>query len=197
LTPHGISVLEADLPDRRILRQNNAADHLAVSRTILTSRQGGSVMLEFCLVSVPIVFVVVSLIWMCMGMWQYQTMEEAVNFAVRLYATHGADCVGQTCATTVGNAASVIQQRMIGIPDSQVNVTLTSTASTVTCNPLHSCYSNSSYWPSLAGNTAGTDLTIKAQLTLTLPIGLWTPHKGTQQFSGTTVAAQARQMVVY
>ena len=153
-------------------------------------------MLEFCLVGLPIIFITFSLIWMCFGMWEYQSMEAAVSYVTRSSSAHGSDCAGLGCATTVGNVATTLQQ-MIGVPDNQVNVTLTSSASTVTCNPLNTCYTNTNSWPSLAGNTPGTDITIKAQYTMNLLIGLWEPGRGFQQFSAVPLAAQARQVVVY
>jgi len=38
------------------------------------SDRSGSVMLEFTLTAVPLIFANVSLVWMCLGMWQYHTL---------------------------------------------------------------------------------------------------------------------------
>jgi hypothetical protein len=160
-------------------------------------RRAGSVMLEFALAGVPTIFVIISLVWICLGMWQYQTLEEAVTAVVRSSSAHGAGCAGQTCATTVSQTAYAIEAKSIGIPDSLLNVTLTSAASTVTCNPLNSCYNNSSNWPTLSGNSAGTDISITAQFTMSLPISMWVPKDRTEQLSAMTVKAQAKQVVVY
>lgn len=160
--------------------------------------RSGSVMLEFALTGVPLIFVMVSLVWMCLGMWQYHTLAEAVNVTARAAAVHGAGCAGQTCATTVASITSLLAARAIGIPAGQLNVTLTSSASTVTCNPLTSCSSNSSAWPSLAGNTANTtNISVKATYQFSSAISLWTPDHGPSSFSAVTLGAQSTQPVVF
>jgi hypothetical protein len=79
-----------------------------------------------------------------------------------------------------------------------MNVTLTSGASTVTCNPISSCTSSGTTWPSLSANSAGTDVTVTASYTVSLPIPMFAPGKGAgSKFSPLTLAAQSRQMVVY
>jgi hypothetical protein len=155
-------------------------------------------MLEFTLTTVPMIFVLISVLWMCIGMWEYHTVTEAVNWTARSSAVHGAGCAGQTCATTVDTVARLLASRALGIPASMLNVTLTSSASTVTCNPLTNCYGNSAYWPSLAGNTAGsTDITIAATFVFASPISLWSPAHGDQSFSAVTLGANSRQAVVF
>jgi Flp pilus assembly protein TadG len=166
-------------------------------RPFKSNCRSGSVMLEFVLTAVPILFVVISLIAISTGMWQYHTMTEAVNVTARAAAVHGAGCVGQTCATTVDTIARLLGARAIGIGADKLNVTLTSSASTVSCNPLNTCYGNSSAWPSLAGNTAATDITVKATLPISLPVSMWSPGEGSEGFTGITIGANARQAVVY
>jgi Flp pilus assembly protein TadG len=163
----------------------------------------GSAMLEFTLTGVPLLFVIVSLGWMSMGMWQYHTLAEAVNSTARAAAVHGAGCAGQACATTVAQTAQTLAGKAIGVPASAMNVTLTSSASTVTCNPLSSCYSNSAAWPSLAGNTAvTTDISITASYQFSSPISflsfisLSPPEVETKQFAAVTLAANSTQAVV-
>ena len=154
-------------------------------------------MLEFTLTAIPLLFVIISLGWMCMGMWQYHTLAEAVNATARSASVHGAGCAGQTCATTVGETAQTLAAAAIGIPAGQMNVTLTSAASTVTCNPLNSCNSSASAWPSLAGNTAvTTNISIKATYQFSTPISIWSPTQGLEQFSAVTLAANSTQAVV-
>lgn len=81
-----------------------------------TSSRSGLVIVEFTLYAIPLIFVIFSLFWMSMGMWQYHTLAEAVNETVRYAAMHGADCVGQTCATTVEQIANTLAGRAVGIP---------------------------------------------------------------------------------
>lgn len=162
-----------------------------------TTIRRGSTMLEFTLTGVPLLFVIVSLASISLGMWQYHTLAEAVNATARSASVHGAGCAGQTCGTTVAQTAQTLAGNAIGIPASAMNVTLTSSASTVTCNPLSSCYSNSAAWPSLAGNAAiTTNVSIKASYQFSSPISMWAPRHGTQQFGTVTLAANSTQAVV-
>jgi hypothetical protein len=155
-------------------------------------------MLEFALTTIPLLFAIVSLGSMCVGMWQYHTLAEAVNVTTREASVHGAGCAGQTCATTVNTVATGLAAAAIGIPASQVNVTLTSSASTITCNPLSNCYGNSAAWPSLAGNVAATtNISIQATYQFTSPIAMWATGSGAQQFGAVTLGAKSMQAVVY
>jgi hypothetical protein len=159
-------------------------------------------MVEFVLTAIPILFVSISLVWMGVGVWEYHTLAEAVNETARFAALHGADCAGQSCSTTVEQIANTLAGRAIGIPAGNMNVTLTSAAQNYTCNPLSSCQSNSSVWPSLAGNTAysagtGTNISIKATFQFTSAISMWVPAYGKMQFAGLTLGANSTQPVLY
>ena len=163
----------------------------------------GSTMVEFVLCAIPLLFVLISLFWMSLGMWEYHTLAEAVNETARYAALHGADCAGQTCETTVEQIANTLAGRASGIPAGQMNVTLTSAAQNYTCNPLTSCQSNSSYWPSLAGNTAvtdstaGTDISISATYQFSSPLSMWVPKNGHVSFGTVTLGANSTQPVLY
>lgn len=158
-------------------------------------------MVEFMLCAIPLLFVTFSVFWAGMGMWEYHTLAEAVNETARFASVHGADCASQTCATTVEQIANTLAARAVGIPTGGMNVTLTSSAKSYTCNPLSSCQTNSSAWPSLAGNTAwgntGTNITISATYQLTGPINMYVPGHGSVQFAGITLGAQSTQPVLY
>ncbi len=162
------------------------------------TNQRGSLLIEFTLCAIPLIFVLISITQMSMTMWNYHTLAESVSYATRYASSRGAGCAGQTCATTVGSIATLLASRAIGIPPGSVNATLTSTASTVTCNPLNTCTSNGTAWPSLAGNTAGTDVTISVSYPVKFPIPMYAPGSGKgSSFGGLTLAAQSRQMVMY
>ena len=155
-------------------------------------------MLEFTLVAVPLLFVIISTFWMGMGMWQYHTLTEAVNYTARESSVHGAGCAGQTCATTIGATAQTLAARAIGIPASQLNVTFSSAASSITCNPLTACTSGSSVWPSLAGNTASptTLITITATYQFSSAISLWYAGNSVH-FNPITLAANISEPIVF
>jgi hypothetical protein len=161
-------------------------------------------MVEFVLTAIPVLFVVISLTWMAIGMWQYHTLAEAVSETARFAALHGADCIGQTCATTVEEIANTLAARAIGIPASQLNVTLTSSVQNYNCNPLSNCQSNSNAWPTILGNNAvtaanpeGTNISISATYQFSTPISMWVPHNGVWQFSAITLGANSTQPVLY
>jgi hypothetical protein len=167
----------------------------------LASRRG-TTMVEFVLHAIPLLFVSISLVWGCAGVWEYHTLVQAVNETARFAAFHGADCVGQSCATTVEQIANTLAGKAIGIPAGNMNVTLTSSAQNYTCDPLSNCQSNSSAWPTLAGNTAygaagGTNISITATFQFTSPISMWVPMYGKMQFAGVTLGANSTQPVLY
>ena len=155
-------------------------------------------MLEFALTSIPLVFVLFSVVWMGIGMWEYHTLTEAVNATARSAAVHGAGCAGQTCATTVDTVARQLAAAAVGIPAGLLTVTLTSSASTVSCSPLNNCYGNSAAWPSLSGNVAGsTNISVAATFQFASAISIWTPGHAGQSSTGVTLGANSMQAVVF
>jgi Flp pilus assembly protein TadG len=162
-------------------------------------RRRGSLLVEFTLCAIPLMFVLISITELSLTMWNYHTLAEAVDYSARYASSHGAGCAGQSCATTVGTIATLLANRAVGIPSGSINATLTSASSgAVTCNPLSSCTSSSSPWPSASANTAGTDVTISASYAVSLPIPMFAPKQGAgSTFSPLTLGAQSRQMVVY
>lgn len=160
-------------------------------------------MVEFTLCAVPLIFVTFSVFWAGMGMWEYHTLAEAVNETTRYASVHGADCVGQACSTTVEQIANALANRAAGIPVSKLVVTLTSSGQNYTCNPLSSCQSNASAWPSLTANTAwsssgsGTNITINASFKFISSIAMWVPGVGHVTIPSITLAANSTQPVLY
>ncbi|HVV47662.1 MAG TPA: TadE family protein [Bryobacteraceae bacterium] len=155
-------------------------------------------MLEFTLMGVPLIFVLFSLFWMAMGMWQYHTIAEAVNATARTASVHGKGCAGRTCATTVGSVARQIASRALGISDSQMNVTLNSSdTGAISCNPLSNCYSNSTAFPSSNGNTTSTTVTISATYQFTPAISFWTPWSGGVTFNPVVLGANSSQPIAF
>ncbi len=155
-------------------------------------------MLEFVMTALPLIFVLFSVVWMGVGMWEYHTLNEAVNATARNAAVHGAGCAGQTCATTVDTVARQLAAKASGIPPGLLTVTLTSSASTVSCSPLSNCYGNSAAWPSLSGNTAGnTNISVAATFQFASAISVWTPGHTGQSSSGVTLGANSMQAVVF
>jgi Flp pilus assembly protein TadG len=157
----------------------------------------GSAMVEFTLSSIPVILAIVSICGMSITMWNYHTLAEAVKVTAREAATHGAGCVGKTCAWTLGTAATLLSSKAIGVPVGKVNVTFTSSGSTETCNPLSSCTASAAAWPTLSANVAGTtDVSISASYMPVEAIRMITT-RGSQVFQPVTLSAYSRQMVVY
>jgi Flp pilus assembly protein TadG len=161
-----------------------------------TGRKGNA-LIEFTLVAVPLIFVMISVVEICRGMWDYHSLAQAVKVASRMAATRGAGCAGNGCAITVGQIATTISAYAVGMPASALNVTLTSNAGTVTCNPLSSCAGSSTVWPPTGGNSPGSDIVITGSYTFTSALAMFAPGTGGMQFSGVTLAAKSRQVVLF
>ena len=156
--------------------------------------QRGSSIIEFTLSAIPLIFIITSIFGMAITMWNYHTLASAVKVTTREAATHGADCVGKSCSWTLGTAATYLSSHAIGVPVGKLNVTFASAGSTQTCNPLSTCTSSATVWPTLSTNAAGTtDITVSASYTPVEAIAMM----GFGTFSWATLAAKSRQLVVY
>ena len=159
--------------------------------------RAGNALIEFTLVAIPLIFVIISIVEICRGMWDYHSLAQAVKVASRTAATRGAGCAGKGCAMTVGQIASKISAYAVGMPASSLNVTLTSNAGNVTCNPLSSCAGSGTVWPPAGGNTAGSDIIITASYRFTSAVAMFVPGKHGMRFSGVTLSAKSRQVLLF
>ncbi len=157
----------------------------------------GNAIIEFALVSIPLIFIMISIVEMCRGMWDYHSLAQAVKVASRSAATRGAGCAGTGCAITVAQIATIIAGYSGGMPASALNVTLTSNAGTINCNPLSSCSGNNTVWPPSGGNTAGSDIIISGSYNFTSSLMMFVPGTGGMQFSGVTFTAKSRQVLLF
>ena len=157
----------------------------------------GNAIIEFTLVAIPLMFVQISIVEICRGMWDYHSLAQAVKVACRGAAARGAGCAGAGCAMTVGQIAATISAYAVGIPSSALNVTLTSNAGSVVCNPLSSCTGNGTVWPPAGGNTAGSDIVVSASYNFTSMLMMFVPGTNGMQFSGVTFAAKSRQILLF
>ena len=165
----------------------------------MSRRQGrkGNAIVEFTLVAIPFIFILISISEMCRGMWDYHSLAEAVKVACRNASTRGADCAGQACATSIGALSTTISGFAVGMPASALDVTFTSAAGSVTCNPLSTCTSSGTVWPPSGGNSVGSNISISASYNFTSMIMMFVPGKTGVQFSGVTFSAKSEQMIVY
>ena len=157
----------------------------------------GNAIIEFTLVAIPLIFIQISIVEICRGMWDYHSLAQAVKGACRAAATRGAGCAGTGCAMTVGQIAATISGYAVGMPASALNVTLTSNAGSVTCNPLSMCTGSGTVWPPAGGNTAGSDIVISASYNFTSMLMMFAPGTNGMQFSGVTFNAKSRQILLY
>jgi Flp pilus assembly protein TadG len=161
-----------------------------------SNEKGGSTLIEFVFVGVPLIFLLVSILAMGQVMWNYHSVNYAINSAARYVIVRGKNC--GSCATVSG-IANYIKSQGIGLSDSSFNVTLTSASgSAVTCNPLNTCYSNNSAWPSPPDNAPGSDVSISGKYTAKTPLSMFWPHAGKPQgFGGIYLVASSKQIIQY
>jgi Flp pilus assembly protein TadG len=159
-------------------------------------KRGNSV-IEFTLAAIPMLFVQISLVEICRGMWDYHSLAEAVKVASRTVSTRGAGCAGLGCSMTVGQVAQVVADYAVGMPASTLNVTLTSNAGSVSCSPLNSCLGNSTVWPPSGGNSVGSDIVISGSYKFTSALAMFVPGTGGMRFSAVTFSAQSRQTILF
>jgi Flp pilus assembly protein TadG len=160
-------------------------------------RRRGNAVIEFTLAAIPFIFIQISMVEICRGMWDYQSLAQGIKGACRAAATRGAGCEGTACAMTVGQIATTIAAYGIGMPATALNVTLTSTAGTVTCNPLSTCTSSATVWPPTGGNAVGSDIIISGSYSFTSMLMMFVPGTGGMKFSGVTFTAESRQMILF
>jgi Flp pilus assembly protein TadG len=157
----------------------------------------GNNLIEFTLVAIPLIFVLFSIVEICRGMWDYHSLAQAVKAASRSASTRGQGCAGSGCAMTVGQIASTISAYALGMPPSALNVTLTSGAGAVTCNPLSACTGSSAVWPPAGGNAVGSDIVISGSYNFTSMLMMFVPGTNGMKFSGVTLTAESRQMLLF
>jgi Flp pilus assembly protein TadG len=95
-------------------------------------RQGGSAILEFTLTGIPLIFVWINIVQMSLGMWHYHTLQYAIKQAGAYVAVHGSN--GGYCQTNlcrVQDAAAVMAQYAIGMPQSSIQMTFTPITSSI------------------------------------------------------------------
>ncbi len=159
----------------------------------------GTALLEFTLTSIPILFLGLSIVEMSLLSWKFHSMAYAVEVAARYACVHGRDCTknGNSCTITVGNVAHVISAQAPQLDSSKLNVTLTTHASTVTCTPLNTCFSNAAQFPNSTDNGVGLDITVAATYPFATPVSIFWP--GSQSYSpgNVTLGATSRQNIVF
>lgn len=164
-------------------------------------RRRGSVTVEFTLVGIPLMFALISTVEMSRGMWIYHTETYAVSQAVRYVVVHGEECSqnGNTCTATVGDIASTIASSGVGLVPSLWNVTLVSASGNhnTICNPLNTCFGNSTVWPPSPDNALGANVAISATYPFTSALSMFFPGSEPVSFGTFNLPAYSKQTIQF
>jgi hypothetical protein len=147
-------------------------------------------------------FMMISIVDLSIGMWQYHTLASALKEGTRSVVGHGRGCTtnGNTCGMTVGSVAQAIATSAIGISPAEMNVTLTTASGAAqSCAPLNSCLSNTTAWPPSANNDdyPGKTITLNATLPYRLALGMLFPGSRSVSFAAVTFSASSTQAIQF
>jgi hypothetical protein len=156
-------------------------------------------MLEFTLVGAPLLVITMSIVQMSLAMWQFYTMQHAIQSAARYVTLHSYGCMtnGNSCGVTVAGVANIISSQAMALDPSRLNVSLITAAGTQSCNPLTSCTSNTAQFPATGANAPGQDVKIKATYNLKDPLIMYWPGAGHVGASDYMVGASTRQRIAF
>jgi len=165
-------------------------------------RETGGNIVEFTMAGIPMIFLIYSTIQLSLAMWNYHTLAYSVNEGAHYAAVRGQGCSagGNSCGGTVGTLARQIANAAVGIPSDQVNVTLTTASGqTQSCNPLSSCFSNSTAWPPATNNdnVPGKGVTVSARYLFPTALAMFWPGAGASQFGAITLPATSTQQILF
>jgi Flp pilus assembly protein TadG len=153
----------------------------------------GSQILEFTLAAIPLIFFLIGIFGVGIGMWGYHSIAAGVKNATRVAATRGPSCAGEPCATTIGYYAKMMLAS--GVPSAST-VIFTSGGGNATCATLSGCANDPTVWPSTAGTTVGSDVTISASFPFQVFLPMLT-MAGSSTIGSETFAATSQQMVLF
>jgi len=164
-------------------------------------QQGGSSLLEFVLVGIPLVFVLISTFEIARGMWTYQTLNYSVKRGVRYTIVHGWNCgqSGNACTVTVGQIATVIHDAALGLDNTRVNLTLTPSSGTAITCQLSDCLTNTTVWPPSTANAPGMSVTISATYPFSSMIAMVWPgtRGGAIRFAAVNFGASSNDLMQF
>ncbi|MBV9498106.1 MAG: pilus assembly protein [Acidobacteriaceae bacterium] len=167
----------------------------------MCNSEKGSAIIEFAIGGIGVIFALVSAVGMSLSMWTYNTLKFAVAEGARYAAVHGQQCsVGSnSCGITVANIANQIASSAVGLDAGKMNVTLTSSSGSITCNPLNTCSSNGTAWPPSGANIDGS-----SQITIsgTYPeqsglMVLFLPYTGSRTVQSRNLMASSQQTILF
>jgi Flp pilus assembly protein TadG len=162
-------------------------------------RKRGFALVEFTVVTIPLIFITTSIIEMSLESWKFESMSFAIQAAARYACAHGRTCTksGNTCTIRVQDVVSVITSQAPSLNTSLLNVSLVTSSATKTCNPISSCATDTTQFPNTTDNGVGSDIKITATYPMNNPLPFFWFGSGSQVGPNFTLGATTRQTIVY
>jgi Flp pilus assembly protein TadG len=168
------------------------------------SRQSGVGLVEFSIAGIATVSLLICTVQLGLAMWTYHSLAYAARETNRYVSMHGRSCLtgGNGCGIFVADVANKLKSNAPNIPDTQMNMTLTSASGStvVNCNPLSTCESNTTQqWPptSHQDNWTGQYVTLTASTTMqSMIVALWYGWSG-QRINTITLSTTSKVMILF
>jgi len=163
-------------------------------------RQRGNALVEFTLLGIPMTFILISIVSVSIGMWEYQNLAWAVDQTARYGTMHGVTCTqnSNSCTINVGNMASYFISSASALNPGTVSVSFTDGSGVATtCNPVNTCTSNATQFPGTAYNSIGSDIKVTATYSVPNPIAVYWPGQGSVSSQNFTLGATSRQRIEF
>jgi Flp pilus assembly protein TadG len=160
----------------------------------------GSTAIEFVMAGIPMIMMIISIVEISRGMWIYDTLVHSVDSVTRHLVVRGYDCATyvSNCALTVGAYARDLASAANGLDPGQLNVTFTSDSlTTVTCNPLSSCFSDATAWPPTVDNGRNKDVWVSATFPFQSALTMFFFGSSPVQFGTFTLSAKTHQQILF
>ncbi len=166
----------------------------------ISRRRRGSTLVEFTLLGIPAIFLFTSVMAASVDMWQFFTLTYAVNQTARYTALHGLTCTlyGNTCTVSRATIATFFQSQAMALDPALITMVLNDGSGAITCNPVTSCPSSTSTFPSTGNNTPRSNtVTVQAKYTVRNPIFVFWPGSSGVASGAFIVGATSTQLVLF
>jgi hypothetical protein len=148
---------------------------------------------EFVIVGIPLIFLIISVEEISRGMMIYDALTSAVSRTARFISVRGKDCA----CLTVSQIVTQMKTYGTGLDPSQLNVTLTATSGSTTCNPLNSCASSGTSWPSTADGAVGNNIQVTGVYRFNSALVLFWPGAAKNSIASVNLNAVSQQTIQY
>jgi hypothetical protein len=148
---------------------------------------------------IPLIFIIISIVELSRGMWIYDTLAHAVESTTRDMAVRGKNCSTYVsgCAQTIGGYSQLFNRWAVGLDPSQLVVTFQSANYTIPCNPLNSCFTNSTAWPPAGDNATNLDIWVTASMPFNSAIGMFVFGSAPVSFGKFNLSAKSHQQILF